>query len=107
MMNDFITHVDLNILPLGSYDKVIGMDWLKKHKVMLNCFYKTFTYTDDNGNTIKVKGIPRNAKIREIYALQMKISVKKGCKVFVVYIMNDNDKENQLKLEEIQVLKEF
>ena len=29
MMNDFITHDDLNILPLGSYDLLIGMDWLE------------------------------------------------------------------------------
>ena len=36
VMNDFITHADLNILPLGSYDMLIGMDWLEKHGVMLN-----------------------------------------------------------------------
>ena len=28
MMNDFLTHVNVNILPLGSYDLLIGMDWL-------------------------------------------------------------------------------
>ena len=26
LMNDFITYTDLNILPLGSYDMLIGMD---------------------------------------------------------------------------------
>ena len=36
LMNDFITHVDLNILPLGSYDMLIGMDWLEKHRLMPN-----------------------------------------------------------------------
>ena len=38
-MNDFITHVDLNILPLGSYDLLIGMDWIEKQRVMLNSFW--------------------------------------------------------------------
>ena len=89
-MTDFLTHVNVNILPLGSYDLLIGMDWLEEHKVVLNCFDKTFTCTDDNGDNIKVKGIPRNMAIREISALQMKRSVRKGCKVFVVYLMNDN-----------------
>ena len=28
MMNDFITHVNLNIIPLGSYDLIIAIDWL-------------------------------------------------------------------------------
>ena len=47
---------------------------------------------DNNGNNIKVKGIPRKVTIREIYALQMKISVRKLCKVFAIYIMNDKGK---------------
>ena len=40
LMNDFIMHVDLNILPLGSYDLLIGRDWIEKQRVMLNCFEK-------------------------------------------------------------------
>ena len=57
MMNELDTHDDLNILPLGSYDLLIGMDWLEKHRVMLNYYDKTFTCMDYNGNTIKVKEI--------------------------------------------------
>ena len=98
MMNDLITQVDFNILPLGSYDLLIGMDWVEKHKVMLNNFGKTFTCTYDNENTLKVKWIPRKVTIREISALQMKRSVRKWCKFFVFYIMNDNENENELKL---------
>ena len=44
MMNYFITHTDLNIMPLGSYDLLIRMDWIEKHKVVLICFDKTFKY---------------------------------------------------------------
>ena len=29
MMNDFLTHVNVNIVLLGSYDLLIGMDWLE------------------------------------------------------------------------------
>ena len=89
MLNDFLTHVNVNVLPLGSYDLLIGMDWLEENKVLLNCFDKTFTCIDRNGNNIKVKGIPRKVTIREISSLQMKRSVRKGCKVFTFYIMND------------------
>jgi len=28
-MNDFKTTIKLNVLPLGSYDLLIGMDWLE------------------------------------------------------------------------------
>ena len=29
MMNYFLTHVNVNIMPLGSCDLLIGMDWLE------------------------------------------------------------------------------
>ena len=106
-MNDFIARADLKILPLGSYDLLIGMDWIEEHKVVLNYFDKTFTCTDDGGNNLKVKGIPKKVTIRKTSTLQIKRSVRKGCKVFVVYIMNDNENDNKLKLEDIPVLKEF
>ena len=84
MLNDFLTHVNVNIFPLGSYDMLRGMDWLEEHKCFLNCFDKTFTCIDDNENNIKVKGILRKVSIREISSLQMKRSIRKGCKVFAV-----------------------
>ena len=69
-------------------------------------FEKTFTRTDDTRNTIKVKGIPRKVTFREIFAVQMKRSIRKWCKVFVIYIKNDNENDNKLKLEDVPILKE-
>jgi hypothetical protein len=34
-MNGFNTKADLNTIPLGSYDYLIGMDWLDKNHVVL------------------------------------------------------------------------
>jgi hypothetical protein len=44
------TLVDLNILPLGSFDCLIGMDWLDQHHAILDCHNKEFTYLDEEGN---------------------------------------------------------
>ena len=38
VMDHFEAIVKLNVLPLGSYDLLIGMDWLEKHRVILNCY---------------------------------------------------------------------
>ena len=62
---------------------------------------------DDKGNTLVVRGIPKKFTIREIYALQLQMFVHKGCKVFVVYIMDHNEKDNQLKIYNIPILKYF
>ena len=53
-LNGFLTKVNLNILPLGSYDVLIDMDWLEQHHVMLDCFQKSLLCTDSQGNQVKV-----------------------------------------------------
>src|SRR5712692_9653147 len=77
VMDKFETVVKLNVLPLGSYDFLIGMDWLEQHRVILNCYDKTFTCINNDGKKINVKGIPRRTTIRKIYALQLKRAVRK------------------------------
>jgi hypothetical protein len=47
-MNGLITRIDLNIIPLGSYDFLIGMDWLENHHAILVCYNKEFTCVDDD-----------------------------------------------------------
>jgi hypothetical protein len=58
-MNVMRTKVDLNIIPLGSYDYLIGMDWLEEHHAILDCYNKAFTFLDEEWNLRKVQGIPR------------------------------------------------
>ena len=36
----------LNVLPLGSYDVLIGMDWLEQHKSKVDCFNKVIECVD-------------------------------------------------------------
>ena len=80
---------------------------MEKHKVVLNCFEKTFTCLDDKVERITIKGIPRKVYVRQISALQMKKVVHKGCKVFVVHVMNEKhmNKEYKLKFDHIPTLK--
>jgi hypothetical protein len=48
-INGVNTNIDLNIIPLGSYDILIRMDWLDKHRIVLDCHNKTFTCLDEEG----------------------------------------------------------
>jgi hypothetical protein len=45
-MNEVNTKVDLNIIPLGSYDYLIDMDWIENHHVVLYCYNKDFECLD-------------------------------------------------------------
>jgi hypothetical protein len=46
-MSGLQTQATLNILPLGSYDVLIGMEWLVIHKEILNCYDKTLECEDE------------------------------------------------------------
>ena len=108
-MDYFEIYVKLNLLSLGSYDMLIGMDWLEQHRVVLNCFDKTFTCINNEGEIITVIGIPREIAIRQISALQLKRVVWKGCKAFAVTVIDKEhiNNEDKLKLEDIPILRGY
>ena len=78
VMSGLVTYVDLNVLPLGSYDIIIGMDWLEAHIVNLDCYNKTFECIDEEGNLRVVKGIPKVVSVRQISTMQLKKFCRKG-----------------------------
>jgi hypothetical protein len=49
-MKGMSTKAELNFLPLGSYDCLIGMDWLDQHHALLDCRNKRFTCLNEEGN---------------------------------------------------------
>jgi hypothetical protein len=97
-MNGLNTREDLNILPLGSYDYLIGMDWLDQHHVILDYHKKEFNFLDEEGNLRRVQGIPRAVTIREISALQLKKYYRKGCQIFATH-MEETPKDKVPNLE--------
>jgi hypothetical protein len=60
------TKSNINVLPLGSYDIIIKMDWLEKHKVILNCYKFFWVYKDENNKVKTVQGIKKPVSFRKI-----------------------------------------
>ena len=85
-LNDFQKEANLNILPLGSYELLIGMDWLEKRKAMMNCWDKTLHCIDEDGKPFILKGKPKPISVRQISALQLKITARKGYQVYAVHV---------------------
>jgi hypothetical protein len=56
-MNGLNTREDLSIIPLGSYDCIIGMDWLDQHHYVLDYYNKTFTCLDDDAQPLPQQGL--------------------------------------------------
>ena len=105
-MNGLIICVDLNVLPLGSYDVLIGMDWLAAHRVKLYYYNKAFECLDEEGNLRIVKGIPKVISVRNISAMQLKKLCRRGFQLYAAHVLEAAEKETP-RLEEFHVLQEY
>jgi hypothetical protein len=70
-MNGSPTQETLNILPLGSYYLLIGMNWLVAHKNKLDCYCKTLECVNELGRKITLQGIQKPVSVRRKSLLQM------------------------------------
>jgi hypothetical protein len=59
----------LNIIPLGSYDVLLGIYWLASHKERLNCYAKILNCEDEEGNGRVLHGIQKPISVRKISTL--------------------------------------
>ena len=99
--------VDLKVLPLGSYDVLIGMDWLERCWSIINCKIKTISYRDELGEKQGMQGIMRPVQIRPITASQLAKCIRKGCHIYAIQVGYSNSKDKTATLESIPVIQEF
>jgi hypothetical protein len=105
-MNGLNTKDELNILPLGSYDCLIGMDWLDQHHAILDCHNKAFTCLDEEGNQRTIQEIPRAVVVKEVSAMQLNKCYRKGYQLFAAHV-EEASKDEVSKIKYHAVLKEF
>jgi hypothetical protein len=104
-LGDFFTKANLYITILGSYDVVIGMDWLESHEVILNCKMKQLSLIDDEGHRRVIVGRNQGVFLRFISCLQLRKSMRKGCKLYAILALNE---KGMVKgLENLPVVREF
>jgi hypothetical protein len=54
---------------LGSYDLIIGMDWLEKHKLIIICYENSLMYRDEKNTVRTIKGIRSPVSVRQKSAM--------------------------------------
>ena len=103
VVNGLVTCVDMNVLPLGSYDVLIGMDWLEENRVNIDCYNMTFECLDEEGRLRDVRGIPEVISVRHISAMQLKKLCRKGCILYASHFF-EATKNGTPRLEDFHVL---
>ena len=105
-----ITHdrefsADLIALPFREFDLILGMDWLSKHRAIIDCDKNTVVLRCSDQSEVIVHGVRSGPMSNVISAMQARRLLRKGCEAFLAFVFNS--KRGQIELENIMVVKDF
>ena len=81
------------------------MDWLSKHRAIVDCDKKTVLLKCSYLSEVTVQGIRSNLVPNVISAMQARHFLIKGCEAFLDLVLDS--KRGHVNLEDISVIKEF
>nr|GEX31503.1 putative reverse transcriptase domain-containing protein [Tanacetum cinerariifolium] len=89
---------------LGSFDVVIGMDWLSKYHAKILCDEKVI-HNPIDGETLIIQGDRSKTCLNLISCIKTERYISRGCQFFMIQVMEKKSEEK--RLEDIPVVKEF
>ena len=97
-------HIDLIPVELGSFDVIIGMDWLSKHHARIICNEKV-VHLPCNGETLIIRGERSGTRLSIISCIKTEKYIKKGCYAFLAHITEK--KSDEKRLEDVPIVRNF
>ncbi|GJX21434.1 putative reverse transcriptase domain-containing protein [Tanacetum coccineum] len=112
---NFMNHpfnIDLMLVPLGSFDVIIGMDWLTKYhgviiydeNIVRVPFGREMLIFQGNGNNQR-----EESRLNIISCTKAQMYLLKGCDVFLAHITmkEAKDKSKGNRLEDVPIVRDF
>ncbi|GJY38943.1 putative reverse transcriptase domain-containing protein, partial [Tanacetum coccineum] len=105
-------NIDLMPVELGSFDAIIGMDWLVKYQAIIVCAEKIVRIPWGN-ETLIIHGDGSNqgheARLHIISYSKTQEYMLKGCPVFLAHVTTKEveDKSEKKRLEDVPIVRDF
>ncbi|GJY27494.1 putative reverse transcriptase domain-containing protein [Tanacetum coccineum] len=99
-----IFEIDLMPIELGTFDVIIGMDWLVKHDVVIICGEKVVRIPYGN-KTLIVEGDKGVSRLKVISCIKARKYVERGCHLFLAHVTENKSKEK--RMEDVPVIRDF
>ena len=80
-----------HVMPLGVYDGILGMDWLKAHHAILCCHSRTISFIS-LGNQVQVDGTTGKPKATLVKANKLLGGLRKNQQIYIAKL-NKVEKE--------------
>ena len=105
MVHDREFSVDLIALSFHEFDLILGMDWLSKHRAIVDCDKKIVLLKCLDLSEVTIQGIRSESILKVISAMKARRFLRKGCEDFLALILDS--KREQVNLGNILVIREF
>ncbi|KAK9075289.1 hypothetical protein SSX86_003612 [Deinandra increscens subsp. villosa] len=97
--------IDLLPVTLGSFDVVVGMDWLSKNQAEIVCGEKVVRIPLPSGETLSIQGEKSGSKLRIISSMKTRKCLRKGCHAILAHVTEKKSEEK--KLEDIPIVRDY
>ena len=91
-------------IELGSFDVVIGMDWLSKHQANIICGERVVHIPCDN-ETLVIRGDQSGTRLNIISCIKTLKYIERGCYAFLAHVTEKKSEERHL--EDVPIAREF
>ncbi|GJZ80149.1 putative reverse transcriptase domain-containing protein [Tanacetum coccineum] len=95
---------DLMPIELGTFDEIIGMDWLVKHDALI-VYGKKEVHIPVKGKILVVKGNCDVSRLKVVSCIKVRKYIERGCQLFVAYVTEKEPKEK--RLEDMPIICDF
>ncbi|GJT96442.1 hypothetical protein Tco_1091960 [Tanacetum coccineum] len=89
---------------LGTFDVIIGMDWLVKHDAVIICGEKVVRIPYEDKMLI-VKSDKGVSQLKVISCIKVRMYVERGCHLFLAHVMEKKSRET--RLEDMPIIHDF
>ncbi|KAJ9557088.1 hypothetical protein OSB04_011702 [Centaurea solstitialis] len=97
--------IDLIPIKIGSFDIIVGMDWMSKHRATICCAEKIVALPLPDGGLLEVYGDRPKRDIKIVSFMKMRGHLRKECIAFMAHVIDTEAKEK--RIQDIPVVREF
>jgi hypothetical protein len=97
---------NLVVLPMFSYDVILGMDWLTRHSAVIDCARKQVTLTPWGEGKVTYVGSRARSLPPTILAVQARKLIIRGGQAFLAFVVAPT-KQAKKNLEDIPMVCEY
>ncbi|KAD1378137.1 hypothetical protein E3N88_42914 [Mikania micrantha] len=97
--------IDLMPVTLGSFDVVVGMDWLSENQAEIICHDKVVRIPLPGGETLDIKGERSDTPLNIISCMKVHKCLRKGYTAILALITDKTEEEK--RIEDIPVVRDY